>query len=121
MAKLNTEHVAFCLLTCPTLKDAAEKAGVSDKTLYRMRKDEEFKVVMKGVRNSIFQEAMGKAQAYSLNALEVLNTIMNTEYATDSSRVAAARTLLELGVSVYESEEIIARLDTLESRLSKND
>jgi len=121
MAKLNMEHVAFCLLTCPTLKDAADKAGVSDKTLYRMRQDAEFKTVMQTVKNSIFQEAMGKAQAYSLEALEVLKTIMQDIHATDSSRVSAAKTLLELGMAVYESEEILARLDTLERRLNKDD
>ena len=120
MAKLNVEHVALCLLTCPTKKEAANKAGVTENTLYRMRQSEEFRQILQNVKNSIFQEAMNKAQAYSLEALEVLKTIMTTEYATDSSRVSAAKTLLELGMSVYESEEIIARLDALERRLNKD-
>ncbi|MCC5910156.1 MAG: hypothetical protein JJT76_06930 [Clostridiaceae bacterium] len=117
MAKLNKETIAMNILTCPTLNEAAEKSGVSISTIYRLRKQESFQKILKKIKNDIFHEAMNKAQGYCLQSLETLRSIMNDEKATDSSRVSAARTVLELGVTMYEDENIIQRLKELESRL----
>lgn len=121
MAKLNKEKVAVNLLTCSTLKEAAEKSGISEATLYRLRKNEAFQDVLKAVKNEIFNDAMQKAQGYTLESLEVLRKVMNDDGATDSSRVSAARTILEMGVTMFEDENIIQRLAELERRLGRND
>lgn len=117
MAKLNREKIAMNLLTCPTLKEAAEKSGVSLTMLYRLRKTEEFQIVLHRVKSEIFNDAMHKAQGYCLEALEVLREVMKNENATDSSRVSAARNILDIGVTLFEEEQIIQRLDELERRL----
>lgn len=117
MARVNKEMVALNLLTCPTNKEAAEKSGVSIATLYRMRKDADFQGILQGVKDDIFRETMQKAQGYCLESLEVLRTVMNDESATDSSRVSAARTILELGVALHEDENIIQRLTDMERRV----
>jgi hypothetical protein len=117
MAKLNKERIAMNLLTCPTIKEAAEKSGISEPTLYRLRKNTEFQAILQIVKSEIFNDAIQKAQGYCIESLEVLRTIMNDSAATDSSRVSAARTVLELGLHVYEQENIIQKLDELERRL----
>lgn len=117
MAKLNRENIAVNLLTCKTLNEAAEKSGVSISSIYRLRKDPEFQEVINQVKNSMFQETMQKAQGYCLESLEVLRTIMNDGAATDSSRVSAARTVLELGLNMFEQENIIQKLTELERRM----
>ncbi len=109
MARINKELVAVNLLTCATNKEAAEKSGVSITTLYRLKKDQDFQTVL--------QETMQKAQGYCLESLEVLRTVMNDKAATDSSRVSAARTILELGVTLHEDENIIQKLADMERRL----
>jgi hypothetical protein len=117
MAKLNRENIAICILTCSTYEEAAEKAGVSKSTLYRLRREPEFQEVINQVRNSIFQETMHKAQGYCMESLEVLRSIMKDYTATDSSRVSAARTILELGLNSAEQEMIIRKIEELERRM----
>lgn len=117
MAKLNREHIAMHILTCSTYEEAAEKAGVSISTLYRLRKKSDFQEVINQVKNSMFQETMHKAQGYCMESLEVLRSIMNDITATDSSRVSAARTILELGINADERENIIRKIEELERRM----
>lgn len=119
MPKLNREAIALNLLTCRTLDECAEKSGISKATLYRMRKnDPEFQTVLVEVKNRMFQDTMRKAQGYCSESLEVLRDIMNNEAATDSSRVSAAKGILELGLTVNEQEIIIQKIDDLERRLT---
>lgn len=118
MAKLNKENIAMCILTSSTYEDAAKKAGVSKSTLYRLRNDKEFQDIINQVKNSMFQDTMKKAQAYSMESLEVLRTIMNDRAATDSSRVSAARTILELGLNSAEQEMILSKIEELERMMT---
>lgn len=118
MAKLNRENIAMCILTTSTYEEAAEKSGVSKSTLYRLRKDPEFQDIINQVKNNMFQDTMKKAQAYSMESLEVLRKIMNDGAATDSSRVSAARTILELGLNSAEQEMILAKIEELERMMS---
>ena len=85
--------------------------------MYRLKKDAEFQKVLQEVKNNIFCETMHKAQGYCLESLEVLRTVMNDNTATDSSRVSAARTILELGVTLHEDENIIQRLAEMERQV----
>lgn len=117
MERINKELVAMNLLTCPTSKEAAEKSGISIPTLYRLKKDTAFQNVLQEVKDNIFGETMHKAQGYCLESLEVLRTVMNDSTATDSSRVSAAKTILELGVALHEDEHIVQRLASMEKRL----
>ena len=118
MAKLNRENIAMCILTTASYEEAAEKAGVSKSTLYRLRKNPEFQDIIIQVKNNMFQDTMKKAQAYSMESLEVLKNIMNDGAATDSSRVSAARTILELGLNSAEQEMILNKIETLERMMS---
>lgn len=118
MTKLNKENIAMCILTASTYEDAAKKAGVSKSTLYRLRNDKEFQDIINQVKNSMFQDTMKKAQAYSMESLEVLRTIMNDGAATDSSRVSAARTILELGLNSAEQEMILSKIEELERMMA---
>lgn len=118
MARVNYEQVALYLLTCPTLKEAAVKSGIAEKTLYRLRQKDSFKMVLRKVKSEIFNEAMQRAQAYCNESLEVLRSIMHDTSATDSSRVSASKTILELGLALHEDEHIIERLESLERRLN---
>lgn len=119
MAKCNKENIAMCILTTSSYEEAAKKAGVSKSTLYRLRKkDPEFQDIINQVKNNMFQDTMMKAQAYSMESLEVLRKIMNDGAATDSSRVSAARTILELGLNSAEQEMILAKIEELERMMT---
>lgn len=118
MAKLNKENIAICILTTSTYEEASRKSGVSKSTLYRLRKDAEFQAIINQVKNSIFQDTMKKAQAYSMESLEILRDIARDVNATDSSRVSASRTILELAINSAEQEQILNRIEELERMLT---
>ena len=118
MTRSNKELIALNLLTYPTSKEAAEKSGISIATIYRLKKDKVFQKILQEVKDSLFQETMRKAQGYCLESLEVLREVAKDKNATDSSRVSAAKAILELGISLYENENIIQRLDEIERRFT---
>lgn len=113
----NYENVALAILTTSTFDEASKKAGVSVATIGRYRKDTEFQKVLNKIKEQLFNESMQKAQGYCLESLEVLKVIMNDEMATDSSRVSAARTILELGISANDKKCIIEKIEKLERRI----
>ncbi|MDR1330214.1 MAG: hypothetical protein LBK23_11500 [Oscillospiraceae bacterium] len=118
MAKLNREHIAVCVLTCSTYAEAAKAAGISNATLYRLRQTPEFQEVLRKVKNQMYSEAFQKSQGYALGTVEALKRIMDTTTATDSARVSAARTLLEMSINAAEQELILDRISELEKRLA---
>lgn len=117
MAKLNHEKLALNLLTTASVRDAAKKSNVAESTVYRLKKDPEFQKLLNEIKNKMFQETIQKSQGYCLEMLEVLRAVALDQMATDSSRVSAARSVLELGLTMYETEEVIQRLQDLERRL----
>jgi hypothetical protein len=121
MAKLNREQIAVHVLTCSTYAEAAKAAGVSNATLYRLRQTPEFQETVRQVKNQMFAEAFQKSQGYALSAIEALKRIMDNNTATDSARVSAARTLLEMSLNASEQEMILDRIAELERRLSDED
>lgn len=113
MAKRNYEQIALLVLTQPTLKMAAEKAGISYKTLTRYRKNPEFQAVLQAEKVAIFHDTMQKAQAYTMEALETLREIQNNSTLNESARVSAAKGILELGTQLHSMEAIEAELAEL--------
>ena len=66
MAKVNIENAAFHLLTSPTYAEAARRANISESTLLRLRKKNEFQEVLNSLKKEMFSETMQKAQSYSI-------------------------------------------------------
>jgi len=118
VAKLNLEAIAVNVLTCSTYADAAKASKISYTTLYRLRQKPEFQEAVRQVKNQMFSEAFQKSQGYSLAAVEALKQMMDNPLSTDSARVAAARTLLEMGLQGSEQDMILDRIAELEKRFA---
>jgi hypothetical protein len=118
MARLNREAIAVHVLTCSTYAEAAKAAGISYSSLYRLRQTPEFQEILRQVKNQMYSEAFTKSQGYALNAIETLRDIMNNPRATDSARVSAARTLLEMSLNASEQEMVLDRIAELERKLN---
>ena len=121
MAKRNYEHIALCVLTSPTYKAAAEKAGVSYETLMRYKRKPEFQVILQDVKKAMFHDTMQKAQAYSMDALETLHEIRGNPALNESARVSAAKGILELATQLHSMEAIEAELAELRKAVMKDE
>ena len=62
----------------------------------------------------LVDDATQKAKAAIAPALAVLDCIANDPEAADTSRIAASRGVLEYGLRLIETTDIIRRLETLE-------
>jgi len=116
--KHNREKIALDLLLLPTNKEVCGANGISEATLYRIKREDGFSRILQETREKIFGEARDKAQAFSLEAMQVLYSVATDDEATPSSRVSAASKILELGQNVFEQDRIIERLESLEGRIT---
>lgn len=117
--KLNAkqEKAIMALLTEPTIGQAAEKAGIGETTLYRWMKEEEFDQAYKEARNHAFSQTISRIQQSTSNAVNTLNEIMENKESPASSRVTAAKTVLEMAIKAHEIENVVSRLDEMEKAL----
>ena len=115
------EAFALNLILCRTVKEAAQKSGISQSTATRLRKQEAFQKLLSGLKERIYSDTMKRAQALSMDALDTLKGIMQDKACTDSSRVAAARFLLELGMEAYTKEKIVDEIESLKQALKEGD
>ncbi len=107
------ETFALNLILCRTVKEAAQKTGISQSTATRLRKQKSFQEYLSELKERIYSDTMKRAQALSMDALDTLKDIMQDDSCTDSSRVAAARFLLELGMEAYTKEKLIDEIENL--------
>ena len=119
-SKYNREQIALDLLLCSTNLEVCEKNNISETTLYRLKKDENFQKLVNEQKEKLFSETMRKAQAYSLEAIEILMSIAKDPEAPQSSRVSASSKILELGQCMYDQEIITKKLEEVEKWLNEN-
>jgi hypothetical protein len=102
------------LLTHPTQKEAAAAAGVSDATLWRYMRDEEFSRRLREARHQAVGHAAASLQGGAGEAIAVLRDLMTKEDAPPSARIAAARIVIDYSFRVVETDDLKARLGELE-------
>lgn len=105
------------LLTSPTKKAAAEKAGINERTLRDYFKDSEFLEEYNRAFAGVVQDATRAAQQTLQPAISTLKEILEDGDETGQVRVSAARSVLEYGMKLTEQADILARLDDLERQL----
>lgn len=113
---MNAKKIAAlqALLTHPTRREAARAAGIDETTLRRYLTDEEFQREYKKAFGSLVEQATRQAQQALNPALSALLDIVADEDATSSSRVAAARSLLEYGLRLTEFNDILKEIEPTE-------
>jgi hypothetical protein len=107
------------LLTEPTIQLAAEKAGVGETTLYRWMKEENFDNAFKEARKSALSQTISRLQQTTTDAVNTLKSVMENEEAPASSRVTAAKTVLEMAFKAYELEDLAAKVEEMEKYIEE--
>jgi hypothetical protein len=108
------EHGIAALLTEPSITKAAEKAGVTERTLHRWLGDPAFAAAYRQARREAVGQATARLQQIATHAVTVLLRVMADTKTPASVRVAAAKTVLEFAIKAVELEDIEARLAALE-------
>jgi DNA-binding transcriptional MerR regulator len=111
------EQAVAALLQFPTIPEAAKAAGVSERTLYGWLQEEGFREQYRSARTEVVRHAVTMVQKASGEAVDVLREVMNNPQSTTSSRVSAAKTILELALKAVELEDVESRLVALEEKV----
>lgn len=111
------EKALAALLTCTTKQQAAEKAGISPRTLRDYFKDAEFVEAYNRAFAGVVQDATRQAQQTLQPALLTLKEIMEDADIAPAARVQACRTALEYAIRLTDQNDIAERLTELEAAM----
>jgi hypothetical protein len=111
------QQAIAALIELGTVKAAGETIDVSDSTLWRWMREPSFKSAYLTARRQVVEVAIAKVQRMTGEAADTLREIMLSESNPASSRVQAAKTIIELSLRGIEIADILARIDALETGL----
>src|SRR5262249_6596386 len=110
------EVAVAALLSEPTIKRAAERVGVGEKTLRLWLDDPGFKRSFAEARRQILTVAVARLVDGTSEAVTTLREALTTEKASD--RIAAARTLLDQALKATELLDLNNKVAELEQLLA---
>jgi transposase len=110
------ERAIAVLIASPTIREAAESLRVNEVTLYRWLREREFQAAYRQARREVVAQAVARLQEACSTAVNTLIEVMGDGEAPCSSRVTAAKSVLELAFKAVELEDLDARVTALEER-----
>ena len=113
MTTRQTKAIA-ALVSEPTKRAAAEKAGISESTLRSYLQDPSFQEAYKEAFSDLMVDATRQAQRNLSPALSTLREIVEDEDQPATARISTARSLLEYGLKLSEYHDIAAKMQEIE-------
>lgn len=110
----NKERALSALLTSKTKLEAAEKAGITDRTMRRYFENPEFCQRYREALAGVVQDATRRAQQLLEPALSTLQTVMEDEEIPAQARIAAAKSIIDYSLKLTEQADILEQLRELE-------
>jgi hypothetical protein len=115
------EKALVALLDCGEIKEAARTAGVGETTLWRWLQLPEFQTRYRGARRQLVETAIAQLQSDCTVAARVLREVAEDSSAPASSRVAAARAIIEQSVAAIQLTDLQTRLEEVERLLAEQE
>jgi len=116
MKTANKEKALTALLESATITEAANKCGLSDKTLRRYLEDAEFQKEFRAARRVVFEQNIIRLQSLHAGAVDTLERNLNCE--NPSVEVRAAQIIIEGNRKDFETTDILQRLEKIEDEHS---
>ncbi len=120
MAKQKQEQAVAALISCGSIAEAAQVAGIGERTLYTWLNDKESAEQYRTARREVVGQALAQLQRVSSLAVTTLSEIMADREAPAGSRVNASKAVLDLALKAVELEDILDRLENLEEEVQRN-
>ncbi len=114
MAKqTNKEKALIALIDSASIREAAQKSGLSEETLYRYLKDKEFLSEYRNARRACVENAITQIQQATSEAVETLKKNLHCE--NPAVEIRAAQIILDNAIKGVELIDVIERLEILEN------
>jgi hypothetical protein len=110
----NADEVFLLAMACgSSVENAAAKAGISPRTAHRRLLTPSFQQRLTEFKADMVKRAAGMLTAAFMESVKTLLALQESKV-PPSTRLGAARSVLELGTRLRESAELHERLETLE-------
>jgi transposase len=106
------EELILALAAGASVREAAERAGVEERTVHRRLADADFRRAVSQAWDRMFDAARGRLAGLASKATETLQRLMESE--KPAAAAGAAKTVLELGPRLRKAAEFEERLSRLE-------
>ncbi|HWB10417.1 MAG TPA: hypothetical protein VG826_14390 [Pirellulales bacterium] len=106
------DELILALAAGASVREAAERGGVGERTVYRRLADADFRRAVSEARGGLFDSARGRLAGLASRAVETLQRLMKSEKPAEA--LGAAKTVLELGPRLSEATEAEERISRLE-------
>lgn len=116
MQKMTPKAYQFInvLATSQTIKSAIDKTGVAQSTAYKWMRDPLFRQKLREARRTAMLAATSKLSEASEEAVDLLREVMADPDAPASSRVSAARSVLDMAYNAVQADDMLARIEAIE-------
>lgn len=108
------DEITLEIMNGNSFTDIAKKYNLSTKTIYRLRKSEEFQTLLKDQKKRCFESALNQASYLSSLAIKELKNIILDDKTSAQNKIQACKAVLELAKNNYEYENIEQRIEELE-------
>lgn len=117
----NQERALAALIESDTQSEAAEKCGLSVRTLRGYLSDPAFAAELSRQQRQIVSDASRQIQTRLLDAVKTIHSIMTAEKMPPGAnvRIIAARALLEFGLRYTEAIEVLPLLADLRDKVKR--
>lgn len=105
------------LMTTASVQEAAEMAGLSERTVYRYLSSETFQDALRAARRAAIQDATGVLQGATAEAVSTLRRNLHSGKAP--TEVRAAQIILDAAMKAAELQDLEERLARLEEMASR--
>lgn len=113
--KKNTEdRIIAALLSTSTVREAAEVAGVSERTIYTRLKEKDFKASLEKTRRELWKGHTQALQGQLGKAIDTIVEIMDGDDVPPQVRLNAASEIIRSGMKLTELVDVVERVDALE-------
>jgi hypothetical protein len=113
--KADTELI-LALACGATHESAAQKAGLSLRTIYRRLENPGFREQVQQVRADIVRRVAGLFTAAGMSSFKTF-TYLQESAGSESVRLGAARAVIELGCKLRKTVELTERLAAMEAQM----
>jgi len=113
------EQAILALLTHSSVGEAARSVGISEATLWRWLQNPEFQKAYQEARRQTAQRAISQLQQLSEDAVASLKEVLLNQQTPPSTRVAAAKIVLEMTTKAVEMDDLLTRVQRLEQLIEQ--
>jgi hypothetical protein len=115
-----TEQTVVALLTSPSLEEASKHLGITSRTLRTwLHEDAALRHAYYEAKRAIMAHALSRMQRITAKAVTTLERVMDNPRAPSASRVAAAKTVIDIALKAVTLEDLEQRLSRIEGELQK--